>query len=77
MSGYERDFHWSGTAARITVNEAMKRWPTSIPLMQAWGIQAGNCGGLTLAAVAERNNLDVSDLLKRLRRTNPDQGVAR
>ena len=59
--------HWIN--ARLTVNEAFERWPDAVPAMRRYGLEQGCCGGLTLAAVAERNNLDVETLLDDLRDT--------
>jgi hypothetical protein len=66
-TGYEWVVPPSDLTARLTVNETMARWPGAISVMRDYGMQPGCCGGLTLAAVAERNNLKVGDLLDTLR----------
>lgn len=64
---YGLDASPRGITARLTVNETMKRWPAAIPAMRSYGMQPGCCGGLTLAAVAERSGLDVTELVDTLR----------
>lgn len=53
--------------ARFTVNEITERWPAAVPVMREYGMREGCCGGMTLAAVAERSNLDVGRLVEQLR----------
>ena len=64
---YERALPPPGITGRLTVNETMARYPAAIAAMRGYGIEPGCSGGLTLAAVAERNNLNLDRLLETLR----------
>lgn len=70
VSGRKRDSPRAITA-RLTLNEAVERWPEVLSVMGRYGMQRGCCGGLTLAALAERNNLDVNTMLAEIRRATP------
>ena len=66
-TSYERDGPERRISARLTVNETLERYPAVRPAMRSYGMSPGCCGGLTLAAVAERNNLPVEELIRSLR----------
>jgi iron-sulfur cluster repair protein YtfE (RIC family) len=66
-TGYGPTASPRGITARLTVNEMMEQWPAAIPAMRDYGMQPGCCGGLTLAAVEERDNLKLDQLLDMLR----------
>jgi regulator of cell morphogenesis and NO signaling len=51
----------------MTVNEVVQTYPACIPLFNEYGIDTCCGGGVTLTVAAERDEVDLPELLHRLR----------
>jgi iron-sulfur cluster repair protein YtfE (RIC family) len=53
-----------------TVNDVVRLYPGTIPLFNEYGIDTCCGGGVSLAVAAQRDNVELSELLGRLRQAS-------
>ena len=55
----------------LTVNEILRRFPEAVTVMNAFGIDSCCGGGIPLATVAERHQLDLTAIIAALETAVP------